>query len=1500
MVTCFFESSLTLDSRGADDDITAEDNAFITESMILLRQLDLQIFCDTYTRTTEESKTENSKCKFSILEWKCMQDLSPYLRDSQQICINFGESKNSFLEKSTKFTKKAWEFSPIATQAFLTNQRVVVSQKYQKHTEYYKNFLNTAYRCYLSIKNGETNSWDKLFSYCVVNESGVRNSFLTLGVDFKRADDLKRCSFSKGENCKYTVNYSGVSYEFSLEEAEFIKEFNGSSIKFNYFPTNQGLSKVNSLFEAFERLEKLKSILAKRKIALVDLCILYFMDYNSCFDYKGLIRAGVYTWSNATKEALANENLTPVSSSVSRFDLQLVRGKVLHHGHSDEDSRGDESQSLTGSEVINTDEVYDVKAVTRATVARILELAFPISFSKGRIVRGYSSIPPLQEFLSGITTYKAKQILGLILMLCRDCSIYSVPESLSSQDKRLISLFKVGGIIGKNDEDKAVSLVGVRKLLTRQLKTKNLLIDDIDVVFNNTWGEEEIATEFINGYNSRGRVVKSESYENWSKNPLAKRYSLKYALKRSRLNQSASETIDRRSVTCEPETVFVFSNLGEMLFCEGRNQETLNYCLLSDEIVAKNRELLDSRRLRIPELFVKAAKVFENCVRNNECFTFKGRSLKCALAFDYRNESGRSLSGARPLLELVPNQEENEEPSTLRAELDRGLRELENRYGSQAIRKEFKASYLSLVSLPEAEKVYSYRGYKSSGEFVAETLRELPLHSIVLAYYWAREFNLFVKCKSNSRLMNCLNQCFDYETSSKPVVSKGELQSLEGMDLKALTNYVFDHSRFEKFLLWCRYLSLYGRELTASVGSRGESISLDFLAIESATFRNCYAVPKCLLKNVDTNVFYYFFYPLFMLINSYPSLKNVPNPSLNEKKFPEEMKYRDKVKLIGEEYAKGEFSEEDIRSKVFKVLKENDNPTEGTLREVKQYYDVCSTIARKMDLKFKKNARAKIIVNSFDLFSLVIEIPHLMGLLEHKVKDSRGGEKAVDEVRGTLEFIGGEFDIDSSLNRLFSNGNANDGEKFEKVLPQEKIQVDHLLRKSSFFGETDSTVTDYRFSEEFYEFFAECYGELLKLQMLGKFAIMADNYRTVSSHRRMINSREASSIVSPELRNCLWSSQLQSSVTLYGPSSSISYSVAGQETLDFLYRIKDNEGTLSKEDIKKLDEAFFFYHDNNSSLFSANNDKYFQIQLNVLFDALKYREAVRTLGENLTEYRSTLTPVNYSEPLDTVMEKYKSFIKSYLDSRGVQSSLRNFNRSTELASLLSMCELTPITNTEVERSTGLLLKNGSYVGSANSTKNYSLGGVRLVSDEEGGNVTFYQSHYFLHESGAVIAVNECYFTDDDIVKKTESIDEVVKRIDNYARVLNEIQEMPSNKEEFAVQFNRIINKTSIVASAEEKDERPRTLGEFVRKSNDSESEEYSEINFSFTSYRECVEDLMNKKERKLEELRKLQEDSGKLRGNHVQTMGYSEHFSIVCSIVTSLESTEHILQRYIP
>lgn len=1489
--TLYNESALKLDSRGADDDITPEDNAFITESMILLRQLDLQIFCDTYTRNPGVSKTENSKCKFSILEWKCMQDLTPYLKDSQQISVNFRQGKNSNLEKSTKFTEKPWEFSPISTQAALTNQRVVVAQKYQKHIEYYKTFLSTAYECYLAIKRGETQSWDQLLANCVISpESHLKNSFLVLGEDFKRATDLSDCIISEGQNCEYKVynSYGQYLYSFSPEEANFIKEFNESGVKFKYFPTKQGYVKITNLFDAFERLDKLKAILAKRKVALVDLCILYFMNYNSCFDYKGLIRAGIYTWSSAMEEKLADRHPVVSAPSISRLESKLVSDAISHQYRNEDTSKREEVSMLPATRVIDTDVIYNIKAITRATVARILELAFPVTFSKGVIHKSNFIMSPLYEFLSNITTYRAKQIFGLIVMLCRDCCIYSLPKDLESQDRRLISLFRNINIVNNNC-DEAINNVGVRKLLIKQLKTKSLYIDDIDVAFNNLWSEELITTEYINGFNSKGRTVKSEANENWAVNPLARRYSLKYALKKNKLNQSALDTIDRRGLTCEPETAFIFSNLGEMLFSEGRDNQTLNYCYLRDELVNNNGKLRESRSLTIPDLFKKVAKVFKNVVYDGIAFTFKGKTLKCGLFIEPK--------GVRPIMQMIPEKDEDGEENPLRAQLNDELASIKSK--GYSIMPQYRATYLSVITLPEAISSYSYRGYNKEGNYV-EIVRELPLHSIVLAYYWAREFNLDIKCKGNNRLLSCLNQCFDYETTTKSVVSRGQLKNLDGLDAEVLTNYVFEHCRFEKFLMWCRYLSIYGRELTATVGDSSEEISLDFLALEKADFRNYFLVPKCLCKNVETNVFYYCFYPLFMLINSYSALKDVPNPSISQEQFPTGMKFKDKVKSLNDKYSKGEFKDEDVRSKVFQIIRPNSTITPEILKQLKQYYDVCGTIARKSDLKRGDSTKAKIVINSLDLFNLVIEIPHLLGLLEHKVEDSKGEIKAspvpsFDDTSKTDEFTE-VFDMDSSVSRL-SSYNTEDNSKYVEVKPQEKVQIDHPLSKSLFFAGVDSTVTDYRFSEKFYEFFSDCYGELLKLQMLGKFSVIADNYRTVTSHNRTLNSKGSTSVVSSDLCNCLLSSQLYSSATVYGPSSSATYRIAGQETLALLKRVKDRKDrnqNITQEDMDTLEEIFFFYHSENF-YFNINKDKYVQRELEVLFDSLNYREVIKTLGEELTEYKSNVIPVNFTEPLDKVMDNYRTFVVHYLNLTSVKNALKAFKRSTELASLLSICELTPVTHTEIDESTGFLVKNGSFIGDADDMRNYSLIGARYVDDETGGSITFQKGHYFLHESGAMVAVNECYVTNDNISKEIESLSGTIQKIENYIRVLNEIQEVPNNKKEFFEHYNRIIFKTNISNLSDNEDD-----GDETSKGSEQLNNEYPDINLDFMDYRECIENLEHLRDSKLDELSSLQSDTDSLQGNHVETVGYKNPSTIICALVTKLEDIEQILRNYIP
>lgn len=1486
--TLYNESSLKLDSRGADD-ITPEDNDFITESMILLRQLDLQIFCDTYTRNPGVSRTENSKCKFSILEWKCMQDLTPYLKDSQQISVNFRQGKNTNLEKVTKFTEKPWEFSPLSTQAALTNQRVIVAQKYQKHIEYYKNFLSTAYECYLAIKRGETQSWDRLLSACVVNpESHLKNSFLVLGEDFKRATDLSDCMVSEGQNCEYKVynNYGQYFYSFSPEEVNFIKEFNESGVKFKYFPTRQGYTKITNLFDAFDRLDKLKAILAKRKVALVDLCILYFMNYNSCFDYRGLIRAGIYTWSSAMEEKLADRHPVMSAPSISRLESKLVSDAISHQYRNLSTSKRDESNMLPPARAIDTDVIYNIEAVTKATVARILELAFPVTFSKGIICGTNFNMSPLYEFLSNITTYRAKQIFGLIVMLCRDCSIYKLPKTISSQDHKLISLFRNIDIISDNP-DEYVNTVGVRKLLIKQLKTKNLYIDNIDVTLNSLWSEKLIATKYINGFNAKARVVKSEANENWAINPLARRYSLKYALKKNKLNQSSLDTIDRRSVTCTPQTAFIFSNLGEMLFSEGRENQTLHYCYLGDEIVSANGELKESRSLKIPELFRKVTEVFKNVVYEGRNFTFKGKTLKCGLFMEPK--------GVRPIMQMIPERNEDGTENTLRAQLNNELALMKKR--GYAITAQYRATYLSLITLPEAMSEYSYRGYNKNGEYV-EFIRELPLHSVVLAYYWAREFNLDIKCKGNSRLLNCLNQCFDYETTTRSVISKGQLKNIDSLDIKSLTTYVFEHSRFEKFLMWCRYLSIYGRQLTVSVGGNNKEIYLDFLALDRADFRNYYAIPKQLCENVETNVFYYCFYPLFMLINSYKALENVPNPSINQKKFPEGMRFQDKVKELNNEYSKGEFKDGDIRSKVFKIIGLNSTVTPEMLEQLQQYYSICGSIARKSDLKREENTEAKIVINSLDLFNLIIEIPHLLGLLEHKVEDTKGSSDAnpvftFDDTNKTNEFTE-SFDMDSFVDRL-SSYNTEDSSKYVEVKPQEKIQINHLLSKSVFFVGTDSIVTDYRFSEKFYEFFADCYGELLKLQMLGKFSVMADNYRTVTSHSRVTNSKGSTSVVAPDLCNCLLSSQLYSSATVYGPSSSVTYRIAGQESLTLLKRVKDRKDRnqdISPEDARVLEEVFFFYH-SKDFYFNINKDKYVQRELDVLFDALNYREVVRTLGEDLTEYRNNVTVVNFTEPLDNVMDNYRTFVVHYLSLTSVKNTLRAFKRSSELASLMNICELTPLIHTEVDESTGFLVKNGSFIGDADSTNNYSLIGVRYVDDEGGGNVTFHKGHYFLHESGAVVAVNECYVTNDDIAREIETLSGDIQKIENYIKVLNEIQEVPNSKKEFFEHYNRIIFKTNVFISSSDNDE-------VDSNSSEQSYNDYPEINLDFMDYRECIENLEILRENKLNELSLLQKDTDSLQGDHVETVGYKNHSTIICALVTRLEDVEQILRNYIP
>lgn len=1496
----WMEGSLTMSSSEGDSgEITKEDNLFITETMALVRQLDLQIFCDTFTRSNAVARSENSKCKYSILEWKCTQDLTPYLKDSQQICINFGNGKVTRLDKPTRFTDKGWTFSPIATQAALTGNKVLVAQKYQKHINYYKDFLTTAYDCYLKLASGEEKSWDSLLECCVLpaEDTNLKNTFLVLGEDFKRASDLANCDVTESQECEYRVyNDRGRQmYSFSPEEVNFIKEFNDSNCTYKYFPTKKGYTKICNLFNAFERIDKLKVILAKRKVSLVDLCILYFMDYNNtCFDYKGLIRAGVYTWSSKFEEKLADRYNAVPYPQISLQDTRIVSDAIAHQYDEIVDSKGEEPTiQLPVYQSFDTDDIYDVSSITKATVSRILELAFPISFGKGKIEVNTEDVSPLYEYLHNITTYKMKQILGLILMLCRDTSLYKVSKDLPLRDRQLISIFR--GNMGVTDNKETFTNVGVRKIFIKQLKYSNLIVNDQDVSFAPTWSEDHIEVKYVNSTNLRVHSIKSERDENWASNPLARRYSLKYCLKKNKLTQGSLDTIDRRGLTCEPKTTYIFSNLGEMLYSEGGSVEHSEYRFLTNEIRRDREGYEIHRAMLVPEIFNKVSEILKNNVLRNDNFSFGGDKVNSAIFI--------SSGAVHPILTLIPKEDRVELTEQLKI-IEKGLTP------GYKISRNYTTTYYSVFTIPEADVEYLVGGYDSKGQ-VETVVKTFPVHGLLLAYYWAMDFNQYLEVIGDKRLSRCLNNLFDYSVAPKIKFTHGKLDKGQTLDQKTLANYVFGESRFSKFLMWCRYLSLNADKILLQIPNSEQKMYLSFLSLDKFDVTTNPVLPIQFLGDANDNVFYQCFYPFFCYINSFAPLQKIQSTDLDGVYYTEPAS--NVSEACTEYYKQTTLNPKDIRKEVFTdVLSKYSKPTESTLHRLDDIYKICGTIATQGELE-NTDTTNKIIVNAFDLYNLVIEIPHLLGLLEtptdnvEETKPEQSVEEPVDtlgDAELTDEFTsidesGSDYsDLSAIAEGLFAD-TEQQSKRFATVKPQEKVQYRHPLRGSSFFGDTDVLITNYRFSTKFYEFFAECHAEYLKLQMLGKFSLMADSYYDYGAG---INQNETS-VVGRGVCQHLVSTQLYNSTAIYGSASSTNYKIAGQDVLEFLSTLRDKQtrkGKLISNDIEMLERIFYLYRDSNH-YYEYNKDKLLQIQLNVLYDALQYKKEMDTLCNNLIEFKSNDVFHHSISNLDRKMEEYRSQIVKYLGDIEVRKYLENFKRSDRLTSLLNLCELTPVLHTNVDRTTGLLTKNGSFVGSADNARNYSLENVRCNDDNLPYDVTFQVGHYFLHETGVVVAVNECYIAGTENDKMIESLSEQIQKLENSVKVLNEIKEIPASQDEFRMQYDKIIYKTTVKNTSYDEVTETRTLGEYDANAGKNVNQGYPELQLElYDDYQKCIEDINAVLRDRKRELEELQANGETATGVQVMYMDETKRYRIICALVDDLPSIQRILYNYIP
>jgi hypothetical protein len=290
-----------------------------------------------------------------------------------------------------------------------------------------------------------------------------------------------------------------------------------------------------------------------------------------------------------------------------------------------------------------------------------------------------------------------------------------------------------------------------------------------------------------------------------------------------------------------------------------------------------------------------------------------------------------------------------------------------------------------------------------------------------------------------------------------------------------------------------------------------------------------------------------------------------------------------------------------------------------------------------------------------------------------------------------------------------------------------------------------------------------------------------------------------------------------------------------------------------------------------------------------------------TLCANLTEFKSNDVFSNTTSVLDRRMESYRSQIVKYLGDIEVRKYLENFKRSDKLTSLLNLCELTPVLHTEVDRTTGLLTKNGSFVGSADNAKNYSLENVRYNDEDTPCDVTFQVGHYFLHETGLVIAVNECYIAGAGNDKIIKSLSEQIQKLENCAKVLNEIKEMPTTQDEFRMQYDKIIYKTTVKNTSYDETNENRTLGEYNTDAGQDVNQGYPELRLDlYDDYRKCIEDInvvLGERKRELEE---LQVNGETATGTQVMYLDEVNRYRIICAIVDDLPSIQRILFNYIP